>query len=255
MAPVLRSSKRNFRALSFRGAHYRISDKAFDSARRYLPVLRKELEKYIRHFPDFQRALTPLTVLQTPAPESAIRMHKASLRIGVGPMAAVAGTFAQLAVEKALSEGLEEAIVENGGDVFMKLEHELILALYAGKAPEGFRHLAFRIEAEQTPLAVCSSSSKMGHSLSFGRADLVTVVAPDAAIADAAATWGANGIDSPKELGRRAEEIADLPGVQGVLIILDGTMAMAGKLPPLIRHVDPRLKSRVSKDKESNFPG
>jgi hypothetical protein len=57
----------------------------------------------------------------------------------------------------------------------------------AGDAPIGDR-LAFSIQPEETPISICSSSGKMGHSLSFGDCDLTTTVASDAALADAAAT-------------------------------------------------------------------
>ncbi len=52
--------------------------------------------------------------------------------------------------------------------------------------------LAFVIEEADTPLAICSSSGRMGHSTSLGNCDLATLVAKGAALADAAATQAAN---------------------------------------------------------------
>jgi uncharacterized protein len=262
--------RRSFRSFSFRGAHYRISSEAYDTAVRELVRLRKELEAYLALNPLFASAMAPLEALPTGTgrslPESVLRMHNASLKIGVGPMAAVAGTFAQLAAEKALSAGCLEAVVENGGDIFMasadsqeldsQEQNPLLTALYSGNsAAASFRNLAFRIEASMFPLAVCSSSSTMGHSLSFGKADLVTVFSRDAALADACATLGANLVREISSIESAAGKLVAIDGIKGALIISGDRLAMAGELPPLVRHTDRELKQRISRDSRSNFPG
>jgi ApbE superfamily uncharacterized protein (UPF0280 family) len=246
---------RSFRSFSFRGAHYRINGEAFDAASAKLVRLRKELERYIALVPSFASSLVPFPALPQRPPESAVRMNGAAASAGVGPMAAVAGTFAALAGEAALKAGCREAVVENGGDMFIMIRDALTVGLFAGAEDSSpFGNLAFRIEPSAAPLAVCSSSSTMGHSMSFGKADLVTVFSADASIADAAATRGANQVDSPDRIGDVVEMILALEGVRGVLVIAGGKLAMGGDLPSLIRHTDPAMALRVSHDEESDFP-
>jgi ApbE superfamily uncharacterized protein (UPF0280 family) len=81
----------------------------------------------------------------------------------------------------------EEAVVDNGGDIYLQAVQPVVVSLGTGTSRLADR-LAFRVEPEDTPLSICSSSGKMGHSMSLGRCDLATVVAKDAALADAAAT-------------------------------------------------------------------
>jgi len=207
------------------------------------------LETYISRHPDFATALEPLELLPG-APEVARRMQAASEATGVGPMAAVAGTMAQLAVEAARAAGAGEAIVENGGDIFLVSPEVVIVALYAGNNPISGK-LAFRLPPEQMPLAICSSSGLMGHSLSFGECDLATVVARDAALADAAATLACNLVSGSEDVPRVLERVSALSGISGVLIIKADKVGMSGDLPELIRHSDPNFSGKITADARS----
>ena len=152
----------------------------------------------------------------------------------MGPMAAVAGAMAQLAAEAGLAAGAPEAVVENGGDIYMRIAADLVIGLHPGTRSLGDR-LAFSVRPEESPLAVCSSSGKMGHSYSMGACDLATVVAEDAALADAAATCAANNIHGIEDIDRTVNAVAAIEGVKGVLIVKDDRVGLAGKLPKLIR--------------------
>lgn len=148
-------------------------------------------------------------------------------------MAAVAGAMAEFAGQAALDEGAASVIVENGGDIFMTTTEEVTVGLYSGE--QGIRdRLAFRVDPEETPLAVCSSS-RMGHSISLGRCDLATVVARDAALADAAATHAANLVHSGDDIGAALENIMELEGIVGILIAQGDQVGMAGHLPRLVK--------------------
>jgi ApbE superfamily uncharacterized protein (UPF0280 family) len=153
-------------------------------------MLRRELEAYILRHPEFRSSFTPVGLLSD-APEIAHRMAHAAARVGVGPMAAVAGAFAQAAAEAALRNGAAETIVENGGDMFIRSPEPVTVGLYAGPSSP-FRDLALVVTVERMPVALCSSSALLGHSASTGACDLATVVADDAALADAAATFRFN---------------------------------------------------------------
>lgn len=197
------------------------------------------LEQYIRRHPQFRTALVPIELLDG-APPIARRMAAAARLAGVGPMAAVAGAVAQAAAEAALEAGAGEAIVENGGDIYLVSPREAVIGLYAGGHPLSGR-LAFRVPASRMPLSICSSSSRFGHSLSFGDCDLATVLSADGALADAAATLAANSVKRASDVAAALERVAAIPGILGVLILQDGQVGLAGDLPELIRPADREL--------------
>ena len=68
--------------------------------------------------------------------------------------------------------------------------------------PEENLHLGLKIYKEEFPCALCASSATIGHSLSFGRGDLVVVKANNGAIADAAATALNNKLQNKSSLAR-----------------------------------------------------
>lgn len=235
---------REFIEFRHREAAFIVATERFDIVKAAVKRIRRELAAYIDAFPDFLRAMAPLEELPGEPPEAVRRMHKASLLVGVGPMAAVAGTVAQMAAEAARTEGCRDTIINNGGDIFLHVREEAYIGLYGGESALSGR-VAFKISPEETPLALCSSSSKMGHSLSLGNCSLATVSAGDASLADAAATLAGNLSRDPASAREAAERIAGLPGVRGVLILIDDSVAMAGELPELVPCDDSRIRARV----------
>ena len=182
-------------------------------ALRILQKHRGALERYIERHPNFLTSLKPLP-LPTDAPEIVRRMIEASQRADVGPMAAVAGAIAELVGEELMPYS-RELIIENAGDIFLASSKKRIVGIFAGDSPLSGR-IGLEIEPHHTPLGICTSAGTVGHSLSFGRADAVVVLAPSAALADAAATALGNMIGSPADIPRalkHAEEIGDLKGV------------------------------------------
>jgi ApbE superfamily uncharacterized protein (UPF0280 family) len=152
---------------------------------------------------------------------------------------------AQAAAEAALAAGAGEAIVENGGDTWIASTSEVTVGLHAGEHPISGR-LALRIPPERLPLSVCSSSGRFGHSLSFGDCDLVTVVAKSGALADAAATLAANSVRAVDDVESTLELVMAIPGIDGMLIVKDDRVGVAGNLPQLVQCADPdfELKTR-----------
>jgi ApbE superfamily uncharacterized protein (UPF0280 family) len=225
--------KRIYRTFVHREAALRICCDRFDVVAAEVVRQRQILGDYIRRQPEFQSALEPLE-LHADAPPIARRMARAARRAGVGPMAAVAGAVAQFAAEAALAAGAEEAIVDNGGDIYLKAVEPVVVRLGTGTAGLADR-LAFLLEPGDTPLAICSSSGKMGHSLSLGRCDLATIVAPDGALADAVATQAGNLVRTVADVDAALERIARIPGVDGVLLVKDDRIGLAGRLPQLIK--------------------
>ena len=80
---------------------------------------RLQIETYIHKHPAFQTALRPLAD-DLLAPPLVKKMLAAARTAGVGPMAAVAGTISEHVGERLLSAGAGEAVVENGGDIFLQ---------------------------------------------------------------------------------------------------------------------------------------
>jgi ApbE superfamily uncharacterized protein (UPF0280 family) len=227
--------RRSYKSFRHKEAAFRVCCDRFEAVTREIIRQRGILENYVRSHPRFGSSLVPVDA-PAGAPEVARRMAGAGRSAGVGPMAAVAGAMAQLAAEAGLEAGAQEAVIENGGDVYMVLAaSSAVVGLHAGTNSLGDR-LAFSVEPSETPLAVCSSSGRMGHSYSMGSCDLATVVAADAALADAAATRAANGVRAVDDIDRTANEIMAIEGVRGVLIVKEDRVGMAGKLPELIRN-------------------
>jgi ApbE superfamily uncharacterized protein (UPF0280 family) len=133
-------------------------------------------------------------------------------------MAAVAGAIAEQ-VGLALLRESGEVVVENGGDCFVKVESSVQISIFAGRSKLS-NTLALTIYPERTPLGVCTSSGTVGHSLSFGRADAVTVISSSAPLADAAATMTCNQIKSEGDIRQAIDFAQKIEGVLGVVVIV-----------------------------------
>jgi len=224
---------RVYRTFAYREAVLRICCSHFDIVAAEIVRQRHLLEDYLRRHPEFQRSLVP-TEAHADAPEIARHMAWAAGLVGVGPMAGVAGAMAQWAAKAAIAAGAEEAVVDNGGDIYLQAVQPVVVSLGTGTSRLADR-LAFRVDPEDTPLSICSSSGKMGHSMSLGRCDLATVVAKDAALADAAATQAANLVRTPEDIDPALERIMAIRDVSGVLIVQDDRIGLAGRLPQLVK--------------------
>jgi ApbE superfamily uncharacterized protein (UPF0280 family) len=134
---------------------------------------RRQLEDYIKSKPDFLSTLSPYP--EDPfAPEIIREMISATKIFDIGPMAAVAGTIAQL-IGRDLLKHAEELIVENGGDIFLKAKRPITVSIFAGSSKFNDK-LGVVIYPEQMPTGICTSSATVGHSLSLGTADSVCIV-------------------------------------------------------------------------------
>ncbi|MGI9507983.1 MAG: UPF0280 family protein [Geminicoccaceae bacterium] len=117
---------------------------------------------------------------------------------GVTAMVAVAGAVADEILEAMLSASdLDRAYVNNGGDIAVHLgegERFEIAVVGTPAAPIRLGNIGLRAG---DPAGI-ATSGRHGRSFSLGIADSVTVLAENAAAADAAATLIANAVDLPE---------------------------------------------------------
>jgi len=207
---------------------------------RFIPVAeqeilrqRSELEAYIRDDPRFRHCLEPCAV-PPDAPEIVRRMAETCSRVGVGPMAAVAGAIAEYAVRAMAAAGARHAVVDNGGDIALLLAEPVTVAVYAGR--DGPHDLGLRLEPRPTIFGVCTSSATVGPSLSFGKADAATVIATDVILADAVATSLGNRLTRahPKSI-RSALHSLMVRGVDCLIAVMGDLIGMCGAIPEIVR--------------------
>jgi hypothetical protein len=193
-------------------------------------ALKKErtvLENYISAHDEFIHSLHPMTPVGSEE-EIISAMYIASAVAGVGPMAAVAGAVAER-VGRELLKFSDEVIVENGGDIWMKLKNSAVIGIYINNIY--FKNnIGIKVNPENTPCSVCTSTSKLGHSLSFGKADSVTVIAESGALADAAATAVCNMVQSEDDIESALESATAIDGVRGCLIVFRDKLAARGEI-------------------------
>ncbi|MEN8614615.1 UPF0280 family protein [Dehalogenimonas sp. THU2] len=185
------------------------------------------IERYIAGHPEFLTSLKPIDI-EREAPRIVKAMTDAARLAGVGPMAAVAGAIAQFVGEE-LAEYSPNIIIENGGDVYVRSTRDRTIGIFAGDSPLSGK-IAIEIKSEETPCGVCTSSGTVGHSLSFGKADAVAVIAPSATLADAAATACANLVQTADDIGYALALAEKIEGVTGALIIKGDCMGAWGKV-------------------------
>jgi hypothetical protein len=194
----------------------------------HVRLLRGQIKTYATIHPEFLTSLTPLDAAPR-APEIIGRMCDAGRVANVGPMAAVAGTIAQMLAERFVSVS-PDLLVENGGDTYLCSTKDRHIGLLA--IPDQDMRLCVPVLAGEFPCSFCASSARIGHSLSFGNADLVVTRSRDAALADAWATALANLLknatcmDTVLDQARAWERM----GLDGVFAQCEGKIGVWGKM-------------------------
>lgn len=199
--------------------HILASTELSETARQLTLQYRNQLESYIAGHRRFLTSLAPLPA-DPLAPKIARAMLAAGQAATVGPMAAVAGAIAEFVGRGLLDAGAAEVMVENGGDIFLQRSKGCVIGIFAGTSPLSGK-LGIKIPATAMPLGICTSSGTVGHSLSFGQADSVTVLARSVSLADALATRLGNEIKAGEDLDRALALARTVTGIAGAVIIKD----------------------------------
>lgn len=206
---------------------------AIDSAIESIKRNRQELELYVRANPKFLYTLEPVALPEKPL--VANLMAIAAQTASVGPMAAVAGALADLAVEDMKRVGCEVAVVENGGEISASSNQPINVAVAAGEEPLS-RRFGFRLT--EFPIGIATSSGRFSHAFSFGDAEAAIVFCKKAALSDAAATAVCNVVkceDGQVGIIAGIKRGLSIEGVEGVLILFKGQVGTAGKIPKIIK--------------------
>jgi len=209
------------------------SEQALSVAISSIKSNRSELEDFISDHEVFQCSLRPVEVIN--GPQVVKSMANAASKANVGPMAAVAGVLADLAVKEMVLTGCEVAVVENGGEISASSNIPIDIALSAGDSPLS-RTFGFRLT--NFPIGIATSSGLYSHAISFGKAEAATVFSRNASLADAAATSVANlvkGKDRRAAIDAAMERALQIQGIDGVLVLYGGLVGIAGSVPQIIK--------------------
>lgn len=205
------------------GADHDLSDQCYKIIRK----LRTELEDYITAHPSFEKALAPISVYHD-APPIAVKMAEAAKAAHVGPMAAVAGAFSQMLADE-LENETTNLIIENGGDLYIKTNKSRVVSIYAGENKFKDR-LKIKINAADSPMGICTSSGILGPSLSFGKADAVTILSKNAFLSDAAASAVGNRVQTSADIEAALAYAMTIKNILGAVIVADDKMGAIGNV-------------------------
>jgi ApbE superfamily uncharacterized protein (UPF0280 family) len=209
------------------------SPTGIETAKKSIMHNRQLLENYIALNQKFAWTLSPLLV--TDGPLVVKLMAQAAIAANVGPMAAVAGVLADIAVCDMIAAGCKVAVVEDGGEISATSNVPIDVAVAAGDEPMS-KQFGFRLT--NFPIGVATSSGRFSHAISFGDAEAVTVFCKTAGLADAAATAIGNivkGSDVNLAIQKGINTAKAIKGVEGTLILYKGCFGTWGKIPQIIK--------------------
>ena len=166
------------------------------AARRFVSIL----DELCSELPLLRRRATK----KSPRPSGAIarRMFAAVAHYSdhcfITPMAAVAGAVAEAVLSSMTATApLDRAYVNNGGDIALHLSSDQRYTIGMVERPDRPSLFGSMELCADDPVRGIATSGWRGRSFSLGIADAVTVLAENAADADAAATIIANAVDLP----------------------------------------------------------
>jgi len=187
--------------------------------------IRAIIEAYIKSYPEFNISFKPVKI-NANDPPIIKHMKEASKKLGVGPMATVAGAVGHYLGQKFYQQ-TKELIIENGGDLYVYSTKDKTILLHGGSEAT-VKNLSIKLDKVNLPIGVCTSSGKVGHSKSFGNSDAITVLAKDTLIADAAATALGNLLKHKADINDVLQYSKTFKELEGVIAIVDDHMGAWG---------------------------
>lgn len=236
----------NFSNIDIGETHIRLTtDLPNPDLNEYIKSIRRDLKSYIMSCPDFTISFEPLKFPDDDLSFIVEKMYESSIFCDVGPMACVAGTISEMALDYLINSGSEYSIVENGGDIALINNKKVLCGIFSNNHILG-NNIAFEIKPRKKMLGICTSSGKIGHSISFGVSDSVTVISKFPSVADGLATRIANevrGEDSEEKVNNAlecSEHYSEF--FNGVLIVSDEHVATVGRLPKIVETNEFQIK-------------
>ena len=197
------------------------------------PFERREIEAYVGQVLHEIREALPILRLKAYRikktdylPEAAKRMIgavKAGDEATLTPMAAVAGAVADLVKEHlSLTTETDVLSVNNGGDISICNRSGRVMSIGIADIGSGVP-TPYVLKVERTGFFGVATSGFGGRSFTLGLADIVSVMAETAALADAAATLIANRtcVESAGVVRRKARELDPLTDIPDELVTVD----------------------------------
>lgn len=202
-----------------------ISDKKIDELKIFKEIKKiyEEIEYYSIKRPLFLSSLFPISFDNSSYfKEIFIYSNKTK----IGPLAGIAGFFAKKISEFIMREYFpNNLIIENGGDIFLKKERESKILIYAGDSPLSMK---VGIKLPKGKYGIATSSKTVGHSISFGNADAVTVITEDPLISDFYATYFGNMIKVDEDFEKVFKIAKRLKEIKGLVIISKDKIGIYG---------------------------
>jgi ApbE superfamily uncharacterized protein (UPF0280 family) len=156
-------------------------------------------------------------------------MNYVAYQVNIGPFATVAGAVSEFIARDIIDNfDIEEIIIENGGDIFLKTNLDINLSVFAGTSPLSEK-IFLNLPSSKNGLGVCTSAGTIGHSYSAGKADAVCVVSEDTLFADALATKIGNEIVETSDIEPTIEKYKNNKYINSLLIIKDDVFGYSGE--------------------------
>lgn len=192
---------------------------------------REAVQTYVEKHPEFVYSLEHVEQDGEAHPAVAAAIE-ASKKAGVGPMASLPGALADIVLDTMLNMGAGIAIVENGGEISMKMDREAVVGVYTGKGLK----LGLILDCSQGRVGVSTSSGRVSHALSFGDADAAVIVAENAALADAVSTRAGNIVESGcrGSIEEAVKLALSIRGVKGCVIYSNDLLSFGGYVKPIM---------------------
>ena len=227
----------NFCEIDLDQTHIRLTtDLTNHGLKNYIYSIRRDLKNYILRNEDFLLSIDPIAT-DDDLPLIVRTMVNSSNVADVGPMACVAGAISELSLNYLIGNDSKYSIVENGGDIALINDEEVLCGIYSNNQVLG-NDIAFKLKPRRDPLGICTSSGKIGHSISFGQADSVTVISRSSSIADGLATRIANEVTGETGEDKLSNALECCENYReffdGVLVISQSHVGTVGKLPKIV---------------------
>ena len=192
---------------------------------------RADIERQIAMDPFFLTTFEPYDRDQAQS-DTVRRMCDASEAAGVGPMATVAGAIAQATLEAMVADGCTHGWIDIGGDIALLPDRPVTIEIFS--EPGSPRAYALELDSAGEAYGICSSSGRIGHSISLGESDVAVAIADSAIQADAIATALGNSVRRNRELKASFASLKDIEGFIGGMVMLDGAVSICGDVPRIV---------------------